>query len=70
MNPKFRITNRDGKKSLWVNDRNIWDLDPKELTNAVEHAIISAYYRGISDMRNEFNKIKISKDYESLFKEE
>jgi len=70
MNPKFRIANRDGKKSLWVNDRNIWDLEEKALTKEVKKAIISAYYIGINDMRNKMNEIEFYNRFCNEFEEE
>lgn len=50
MNPNFSIVDRDGEKSLWVNDQNIWDLSEKELTDDVKKAIINAYFIGASHM--------------------
>ena len=56
MTPKFKIIPRDGKASLWVNERNIWDLPPKELTATVEKAIMSAYFVGAEDVIREINQ--------------
>jgi len=70
MNPKFRITNRDGKKSLWVNNRNIWDLEAKVLTKDVKQAIISAYYIGMQDMHDKMKEIEIFNRFCNEFEEE
>lgn len=49
--PKFSITNRDGKSALWVEwgdgEYNIWDLKQEEATPNVLAAIRSAFRRGV-----------------------
>jgi hypothetical protein len=51
MEVKFEMKDRDGKKSLWVNDYNIWDLTAKELTPDVKKAICHAYFLGIEQYK-------------------
>lgn len=51
--PEFEIKDREGEKSLWVNGQNIWDLKPSELTPDVKKAIMSAYYIGRMQYREE-----------------
>ena len=50
MKPSFYITDRNDKKALWVSledeHLNIWDLTKKELTEDVQKAILSSFYRG------------------------
>ena len=58
MKPKFTITDRDGKKALWVNGCNIWDIHKKELSYDVKKAIINAYYIGSEDMLKDIRKIQ------------
>jgi hypothetical protein len=53
MKVKFTITDRDGKKALWADDKNIWDLTEQELTPGVKKAIISAFWIGGCLVRDE-----------------
>ena len=59
---KFRIETRDGKASLWIGDRNVWDIEHKHVTDRVLFAIENAYNIGresaITDMRQFASKIK------------
>jgi hypothetical protein len=69
----FTITDRDGKKALWIGDQNIWDLKEKELTEGVKKAIIMAYAIGVQhaqeDMREHIWHSDIIPN-DSFFKEE
>ena len=52
--PRFTTRRRpDGKISLWVNGWNIWDLEPKECTEAVKVALMYAYFLGMKHMKGE-----------------
>lgn len=72
METNFEIKDRNGKKSLWINGQNIWDVDKKSLTQEVQRAIISAYFIGIQHAKDkiytEISKIRHS-DFEVRFKE-
>jgi hypothetical protein len=70
MNPEFVIKERNGKKSLWVNNHNIWDLTETELTPNVQAAIISAYFRGAAHMKEEISHINIIGQFGSQFERE
>ena len=70
MTPQFKIIPRDGKASLWVNGRNIWDLPPQELTVTVEKAIMSAYFLGAEDAYREIMKIAIVGRFNTKFERE
>ena len=70
MTPQFKIIPRDGKESLWVNGRNIWDIPPKELTVAVEKAIMSAYFMGADDAYREMMKTSIDGRFNTKFERE
>lgn len=67
MTPAFSITERKGKLALWVNGQNIWELDKKEVTYAVKQALISAYYIGACQMREEIRAITIEERYNVEF---
>ncbi len=64
MKPSFYITDRNDKKALWVRledeHLNIWDLTKKELTEDVQKAILSAFYRGsqLQQKANQLSKIE------------
>jgi hypothetical protein len=53
MSYRFSVTDRDGKKALWVNSHNIWDISPKELTEDVKQVVIHAYEPGINAAEDE-----------------
>lgn len=51
MKPVFSKRMRDGKVSLWVDNYNIWDLPPKQVTEDVLKAIQCAFDRGVQITR-------------------
>jgi hypothetical protein len=55
MKPKFTRINRNGKAALFADLDNhsvcICEIPNKELTNEVQKAIISAYYKGAFQQR-------------------
>lgn len=69
MKPAFSITDRYGKKYLWVNDQNIWELNEKELTEDVKSAIIHAYFIGLHHMKAELDDIRIEGEFTSEFEQ-
>jgi hypothetical protein len=68
--PKFSIVDRDGKKSLWVDDRNIWDLSEKEITNDILNAIINAYFIGACQMYQKMSDVTFVGQHNSKFQKE
>lgn len=75
MKVEFSVTDRDGKKALWVNDYNIWDLKESELTEDVGAAITHAYYLGIAQYKDYLKSTMNKGPYEEIgkgvhFKEE
>jgi hypothetical protein len=73
MPPEFTITDRRGKKALWVSDGaprwNIWDLSEKELTPSVKKAIINAYFIGAKHHAEAVSDVRISGQFNSEFTE-
>jgi len=50
--PKFYTTDRDGKIALWVVmpngvKQNIWDIEKKSWTNAVQEAVMRSFLLGM-----------------------
>ena len=68
MNIEFKITDRNGEKVLWANDKRIWDLKPSEVTENVKKAIISATYIGIELMKKEICQLDFGQEYFQEFK--
>lgn len=69
MKIEFTITERRGKKALWVNDRNIWDLTSSELTEDVKSAVIMAFHVGTELAKEEMDKIDFGFKFTQEFKE-
>lgn len=66
MEVKFKTTERDGKKALWVNDYNIWDLMPGEFTPDVQKAIKHAYHLGIEQYKRYLQDIMYEGPFETI----
>lgn len=60
MNVQFKVIDRKGKKSLWVNNYNIWDLEESELTENVMSAIMSAFDRAILIHKQELQQLDLN----------
>jgi len=69
MKINFTITERNGKKALWADDRCIWDLTASELTEDVQGAIINAFYIGLDCAKEEINRIDFGCQATLKFKE-
>ena len=69
MKPSFKITDRNGKKALWVNSQNIWDLPSEVLTEDVKRAIISAYFIGAEHMKKELQSVSFDGRFQTDFEE-
>lgn len=44
---EFKVTKRAGKHAIWINKRNVWDIEPKADTDSVRQAVLHAYFMGM-----------------------